>query len=83
MAKSKGLFVFSKIFRYIENSISGEVHFSDMSWRMNFTIEYEPETILLDADEKDALPLAKTKFDAEIRLFAHDPYDANPEEIYV
>ena len=73
--------MFSKIFRYIEDETKGDVHVSDMSWRMNFTMEQEPEQPR--KVKPGALPLAKTKFDAEVRLFAENPYDPNPELIFV
>lgn len=82
-AKSKGLYVFSKIFRFIENDIVGDVHVSDNNWKMNFTMEQKPEEVELDEEDKDATPMAAAKFDAEIRLFAKDPEDAEPEMIYV
>lgn len=44
-AKSKGLYVFSKIFRHIEGNIEGDVHVSEENWKMNFTMKAEAEAI--------------------------------------
>lgn len=80
-AKSVGLYVFSKIFRFIENEIKGDVHVSENNWKMNFTMEVEPEKVELDEeDEKDALPLQKTSFDAEVKLFAEEDFITKDEE---
>jgi hypothetical protein len=39
-AKSVGLFVFSKIFRYVENIVKNEndIQISETMWKMNFSI---------------------------------------------
>jgi hypothetical protein len=76
-AKACGLFVFSKIFRFIENETKGDVHVSDIMWRMNFTIEQEAEQP--KKMKPGALPLTKPKFAAEVRLYAENPDDPNPE----
>ena len=38
-AKSLGLYIFSKIFRHVENSIVDDIQISEEKWKMNFTIE--------------------------------------------
>jgi hypothetical protein len=43
--------VFSKVFRFIENDIVGDVHVSDDNWKMNFTMEFKPEEV--EVDEED------------------------------
>lgn len=82
-AKSKGLFLFAKIFRFIESDIKGDVHVCDEQWKMNFTIEQEPEHVELDEEDGDATPLPKITFDVEICLFAEDPDEESPDLIYV
>jgi hypothetical protein len=48
--KTPGLYLFSKIFRFIETSIVGDVHISDDNWKMNFKMESEPEEVEVDED---------------------------------
>jgi hypothetical protein len=75
-AKSEGLYIFSKIFRYIENNVKGKIKFSEENWKMNFTMEQEPEAIKLEGEDlQDALPLEKTRFEAEVLLFAQEGED--------
>jgi hypothetical protein len=79
-AKSQGLYLFSKIFRHIEEKTVGKVEVSEENWQMNFTMEDEPEAVEADEeDEEGTLPLQKKSFDAEVRLFAPANFDDQAE----
>jgi hypothetical protein len=40
------------VFRFIENDIVGDVYVSDNNWKMNFTMEFEPEEVEVDEEDK-------------------------------
>lgn len=83
-AKTTGLFIFSKIYRFIEGKMEGEFHVSEEKWKMNFTLKGEAEPIEKEeGDEEDDLEPDVPQFDVEVRLYAADPEDQDPSDIQV